>query len=148
MTWLVCPSTTAELKMLLYKQELVLLQNFEAKDAALALKMNKAQTEKTEVVATISECQTRLNTKRMVSHIGNLQGIFMLSDQSTDAILLGTQSTQEMDALVSKDAAIQKEFFDLMPLASPFHQPLLKIFKRKIKRVRKVSYYIYPKFRN
>ena len=63
----VCLPPTDELQVLLYNEELALLQNFEAKDAALSIKMNKAQSEKAEVVGAISDCQTRLKAKKKVN---------------------------------------------------------------------------------
>lgn len=47
---------------------------------------------------------------------------------------------QEVEAWQAKDAALQKEFLELVPPNSnQFHQALLKIFKRKIKRSKKVG---------
>jgi hypothetical protein len=62
----VWPSIAAENQMLLFHQEYGLLRNFEAKDNALAFKLNKSQTEKAEVVAAINDCQAKLNAKRKV----------------------------------------------------------------------------------
>ena len=56
-----------ELRMLLLFQELALLRNFEAKDTALAFRINKSTTEKAEVVAAITECQGKLLAKKKVS---------------------------------------------------------------------------------
>jgi hypothetical protein len=54
--------------MLLLVQELALLRNFEAKDRALALKLNKSQAEKADVVAAITDCQGKLLVKKKVRY--------------------------------------------------------------------------------
>jgi hypothetical protein len=46
---------------------------------------------------------------------------------------------QEVEAWQQKDAALQKEFLDLVPVSNQFNQQLMKIFKRKIKRNKKVG---------
>jgi hypothetical protein len=46
---------------------------------------------------------------------------------------------QEVETLMQRDAALQKEFLDLVPPSHPHHPALLKIFRRRIKRTKKAS---------
>lgn len=45
---------------------------------------------------------------------------------------------QEVESLLARDAGLQKEFLDLVPPSHPHHPALLKIFRRRIKRTKKV----------
>lgn len=46
---------------------------------------------------------------------------------------------QEVEGLLQRDAALQREFLELVPPSNPFHPQLFKIFKRRIKRSKKVG---------
>lgn len=71
--------------MLLLVQELALLRNFEAKDRALALKLNKSQAEKADVVAAITDCQGKLLVKKKVRWVRHPHDSVGHSTQASDA---------------------------------------------------------------
>jgi len=126
------------MKMLLLIQEVALLQNFESKDVALAFKLNKSQTEKAEVVAAVNDCQLKLAAKKKVSirinyGWGNHSQCLLIT-----VILSLCRDLQEVESWQGKEAAVQKEFLELVPPSSQFHSVLSKIFRRKIKRTKKV----------
>jgi len=98
----------ADLRMLVLYQELELLQNFEAKDQALTAKLEKAKIDKNVVRTSISDCQAKLSAKKA-----------------------------EIEVWEDQASAIQKEFYSLCPETHQFHQQLLKIFKRKVKKSKK-----------
>jgi hypothetical protein len=98
----------AELRLLTLFKELMLLSSFESKDKMLTNKLEKCQRDKGEVVANISDCHARLQT-----------------------------NSGELEVWVEKDKAIMEEFVKLVPVKNAFHEQLLKIFKRKIKRAKK-----------
>merc|ERR550537_549476 len=89
-------------------RELVLLRQFEAKDAGLAKKLANARTSKSAVVAEITECQTKLAAKK-----------------------------EEIARWNEKAKNIINEFNALVGETNQFHPQLLKIFKKKIKRAKK-----------
>eukprot|EP00520_Triparma_pacifica_P008872 CAMPEP_0118658690 /NCGR_PEP_ID=MMETSP0785-20121206/14707_1 /TAXON_ID=91992 /ORGANISM="Bolidomonas pacifica, Strain CCMP 1866" /LENGTH=1758 /DNA_ID=CAMNT_0006551733 /DNA_START=48 /DNA_END=5320 /DNA_ORIENTATION=- len=95
----------AELRMILLSKELKLLQDFEAKDKMLTSKLEKCQRDKAEVVASISDCHGRLETK-----------------------------SGDLEEWVAKEHEIMEEFKKIVPESNGFYEQLLKIFKRKIKR--------------
>ena len=98
----------AELRLLVLLQELNLLRTFEAKDAALAGKLDKFSREKGEVTANIRDCETRYTAKKA-----------------------------ELEVWQEKDASIGHEFDALVPESHSFRAQLAKIFRRKIKRSKK-----------
>ena len=95
----------AELRMLVLSKELKLLQDFEAKDKMLTNKLEKCQRDKAEVVASISDCHGRLETKGV-----------------------------DLEEWTAKEHEIMEEFKKIVPESNGFYEQLLKIFKRKIKR--------------
>jgi len=88
----------------------VLLREFETKDTALAVKMEKCRAEKDGVVTAISEFQEQLGTKR-----------------------------EEIAVWQEKDKLIVNEFNALVGEGNQFMPQLLKIFKKRIKRAKKRS---------
>ena len=98
----------AELRLLVLSEELHLLSDFEGKDKQLTSKLEKCQREKGEVVANISDCRNRLQSKK-----------------------------GELDVWMGKDKLIMDDFLKMAPENHSFHEQLLRIFKRKIKRARK-----------
>ncbi|GMH77149.1 hypothetical protein TrST_g4112 [Triparma strigata] len=100
----------AEMRLLVLFKELHLLQEFESKDKMLSTKLEKCQRDKAEVVANISDCFGRLQTK-----------------------------SAELEVWVEKDDLIMGEFLKVVPESNAFCDQLLKIFKRKIKRAKKRS---------
>jgi hypothetical protein len=99
---------SAELRLLILFKELLLLSSFENKDKMLTNKLEKCLRDKGEVVANISDCHSRLQT-----------------------------NSGELEVWVEKDQAIMEEFLKSVPEKNAFHDQLLKIFKKKIKRVKK-----------
>ena len=98
----------AELRLSILSKELKLLHDFEAKDKMLTNKLEKAQRDKAEVVASISDCHGRLETKSV-----------------------------DLENWVEKEHEIMEEFKKIVPESNGFFDQLLKIFKRKIKRAKK-----------
>jgi len=98
----------AELRLLVLGEELHLLNDFEGKDDMLANKLEKCQREKGEVVANISDCHSRLQSKKT-----------------------------ELGVWQHKDKLIMEEFLKFAPENHAFHEQLIRIFKRKIKRAKK-----------
>jgi hypothetical protein len=98
----------ADLRMITLYEELVLLREFETKDTALALKMEKCRGDKAGVVTAISEFQAQLATKR-----------------------------EEIGVWQEKDKTIMNEFDTLVGEGNQFMPQLLKIFKKRIKRAKK-----------
>lgn len=101
---------TAEMRMLTFFGELEMLKDFEKKDKLLSAKLEKANNEKASMATEISECHTKLEAKRA-----------------------------EIEVWQQKDKAIHSEFSDLVPESNALYPQLLKIFKRKIKRSKKVG---------
>lgn len=95
----------AELRLLVCFEEYLQLLQFESRDVALQQRQVRARTEKDEIRASISELQSRLQAKQV-----------------------------EMAAWEEKAAALLGDCMALVPTTHPFHEHLLKIFKRKIKR--------------
>ena len=100
----------AEMRLLVLHKELTLLMDFETKDNMLNSKLEKCQRDKGEVVANISNCHGKLQTKKA-----------------------------ELQVWVEKDKTIMEDFTALVPEKNNFHDQLLKIFKRKMKRAKKRS---------
>jgi hypothetical protein len=98
----------AEVRLLVALQEFEMLQGFEHRDVSMASKLDKCQREKGEVVANITEVQSRLKAKR-----------------------------EELVRCTEEDKEINDEFLSMVPQGHAFHQQLFKIFKRKIKRSKK-----------
>ena len=100
--------SAAALRVLLKSRELHLLNEFESKDKMLTTKIEKCQRDKAEVVASISDCSAKLQTKSI-----------------------------DLEEWMEKDVLIMEEFKGIVPQSNGFHDQLLKIFKRKIKRTKK-----------
>ncbi|CAM9684699.1 unnamed protein product [Scytosiphon promiscuus] len=98
----------AELKLLVLRQELEMLNQFDTKDRALSTKMDKQQHDKKEVVTAIAACKAKLSAAQAEAEAG--------------AVL---------------EAKVLSEFLALVPEASQFHEVLNKIFRKKIKRAKK-----------
>lgn len=97
-----------ELKLVVLFQEFVLLLTFEAKDSALQQKQLRCQREKTEIISTVSDCQTKLDSKLEV-----------------------------MKEFSDKAAMVLVELRETVSESNPFFDILNKIFKKKIKRAHK-----------
>ena len=76
----------------------------------MALKLENKHLEKSEIVSKVAECQDKL-----------------------------TQKKGEIERLLEKDKRIMVEFNAALGDNNKFHEVLLKIFKKKIKRARKSS---------
>jgi hypothetical protein len=98
----------AEQTLLLMRQELELLKQYDARDSALAKTLIRCSKDKAEVVAAVSDCNARLGAKRM-----------------------------EMEVWQEKESALLAEFKAVVPPSHPFYDPLHRIFRRKMKRSRK-----------
>ncbi|GBG26863.1 Echinoderm microtubule-associated protein-like 1 [Hondaea fermentalgiana] len=98
----------AELRQILLFREQQLLNEFEKKDHALSSKLDSCRQQKSEVLAEITSCQENLAAKKA-----------------------------ELAIWQEKDRVIFEEFHTLVGGdANPASAQLLKIFKRKIKRVK------------
>ena len=98
----------AELRLLLLLQELSLLQTFELKDTSLKIKLDKTRNDQRELDGDLGECLGRLAAKK---------GEHLL--------------------LVKAHEQLSADFKQIVPDSHSFVLPLLKAFKRKIKRVKK-----------
>merc|ERR1712054_139672 len=98
----------AEIRLLVLLQEYEMLQDFEYRDTAMATRLDKCQREKGEVVANVTEVQSRLKAKR-----------------------------EELARCKEQEKELHEEFIALVPPGHAYHQQLSKIFKRKIKRSKK-----------
>eukprot|EP01083_Nonionella_stella_P289690 985844_1 len=102
---------TTDMKLLTHYQELKILQEFGGREEELNKKLQKCRAEKAEVVVDLTECQDKLSAK-----------------------------LQEIQAWQEKDKRIMGEFNSIVGGdKSEFYVPLLKIFKRRIKRAKKKS---------
>jgi len=99
---------TTDMRMLVLYQELVLLKEFEKKDNMLAKKLEAKRIEKADIVAKIGECQERLAVKKT-----------------------------EIEGLLERDKAIVSEFNGIVGEQNKQYDALLKVFKKKIKRIKK-----------
>lgn len=95
----------AELRLLVCFEEYLQLLQFESRDVALQQRQVRARTEKAEIRGNITDLQARLQAKQV-----------------------------EMTAWEEKAAGLLGDCVHLVPTTHPFHEQLLKIFKRKIKR--------------
>ena len=102
--------TMARMRVLTLQDELILLKNFEKKDNLLTVKLEKCRTDKAQVVADIADSQDKLAAKKA-----------------------------EIDVWQEKDKFIINEFNSLVGESNQFYDPLLKIFKKRIKRSKKKS---------
>ncbi|CAM9788879.1 unnamed protein product, partial [Phaeothamnion confervicola] len=98
----------AELSLLVRRQEVDMLRQFDAQDAALAAQLERCTRDKAEVVAAVADCTRRLQAKRA-----------------------------EMDTASATSAAIAAEFAAAVPEVSPWHAVLLRILRRRAKRSRR-----------
>ena len=99
---------SAEMRMLTFFEELNLLKVFAKKDTQLANRLEKAKTQKSEIVNEIQKCRENMDLKK--TEIGNWQ---------------------------EKDKIIEGEFKALVPDSNQFRPILEKIYRRKIKRSKK-----------
>eukprot|EP00002_Diphylleia_rotans_P014287 TRINITY_DN2784_c0_g1_i6.p1 TRINITY_DN2784_c0_g1~~TRINITY_DN2784_c0_g1_i6.p1 ORF type:complete len:1834 (-),score=489.32 TRINITY_DN2784_c0_g1_i6:186-5687(-) len=99
---------TTDMKMLVLYQELVLLKEFELRDTELIKKLDAKKGEKADIVAKITECQEKLIAKKA-----------------------------EIERLLEKDKEVHEEFQSIVGEKDKLYEPLLKIFKKKIKRTKK-----------
>nr|KAJ3422153.1 Cilia- and flagella-associated protein 44 [Polyrhizophydium stewartii] len=95
----------ADIKLLLFYQEWVLLKEFEKYDTALAEKLSTKKAEKAEIDLKIAECQEKLAVKK-----------------------------SEIESVILKERQIQEEFQRLLGENNKNEEYLTKVFKRKIKR--------------
>ena len=93
-----------------FVQELSLLKDFESRDDALTTKLSRASREKHEASVALADCSSRLTAKK--------------ADQELWQV---------------KSQALASELYSIIPDGHQFHVPLLKIFRRKIKRSKKRS---------
>ena len=98
----------AEVRLLTLWQELKVLQGFEAKDVGLAEKLKKCVVDKAETAAQTVDTRSQIRAKK-----------------------------EELVRCRAAEAEVTKDFFNAVNPQHPFHLPLLKIFRRKIKRAKK-----------
>ena len=94
--------------MLTFFEELNLLKVFAKKDTQLSNRLEKAKTQKSEIVNEIQKCRENMDSKKA-----------------------------EIEAWQQKDKVIEGEFKALVPESNQFRPVLEKIYRRKIKRSRK-----------
>ena len=99
---------SADMKRLILYKELVLLKEFEKRDTELKRKMDNKLKEQSEVEGKISECLEKLQERK-----------------------------EEIERVIAKKEAVVKEFDGLVEESNSFREPLLKIFLRKIKRIKR-----------
>ena len=99
---------SAEMRMLTFFEELNLLKVFAKKDTQLSNRLEKAKTQKSEIVNEIQKCRENMDSKKT-----------------------------EIEAWQQKDKVIEGEFKALVPESNQFRPVLEKIYRRKIKRSRK-----------
>ena len=95
----------ADMKLLVLHEELLALNELEEKDEALLKKTTKCRHDKTGIMHEIKECQDKLSEKK-----------------------------GEIEQWQLEEASLQAEFTALVGENSPFQVPLLKIYKKKVKR--------------
>ena len=99
---------SADMKRLILYKELVLLKEFEKRDTELKRKLDNKLKEQSEVEGKISECLEKLQERK-----------------------------EEIERVIAKKEAVVKEFDGLVEESNSFREPLLKIFLRKIKRIKR-----------
>eukprot|EP00928_Gymnodinium_smaydae_P086447 TRINITY_DN7056_c0_g1_i3.p1 TRINITY_DN7056_c0_g1~~TRINITY_DN7056_c0_g1_i3.p1 ORF type:complete len:1947 (-),score=421.95 TRINITY_DN7056_c0_g1_i3:144-5984(-) len=95
----------ADLKLLVLFDELLTLNELEAKDEALLQKATKCRQDKAQIMHQIKECQDQLGEKKT-----------------------------EIEQWHTEEQSLQAEFTELVGETSPFLGALLKIYKKKVKR--------------
>eukprot|EP00928_Gymnodinium_smaydae_P086448 TRINITY_DN7056_c0_g1_i4.p1 TRINITY_DN7056_c0_g1~~TRINITY_DN7056_c0_g1_i4.p1 ORF type:complete len:1976 (-),score=403.36 TRINITY_DN7056_c0_g1_i4:144-5993(-) len=95
----------ADLKLLVLFDELLTLNELEAKDEALLQKATKCRQDKAQIMNQIKECQDQLGEKKT-----------------------------EIEQWHTEEQSLQAEFTELVGETSPFLGALLKIYKKKVKR--------------
>jgi WD40 repeat protein len=98
----------ADIKLQLLFKEWVLLKEFEQTDNVLAEKLNTKKSEKKELESKIAEYREKLLSKKV-----------------------------EIDAIIRQERNIQEEYRNLVGENNKNEEFLTKVFKRKIKRVKK-----------
>ena len=98
----------SELKMLTFFEELAFLRDNEKGENALMAKKEKKMIEKSEILQKVADCQDKLDLKRL-----------------------------DVEAMIARKAALVDKFTKSVPSSLPFHDQLLKILNRKIKRAKK-----------
>ncbi|KAK3285967.1 hypothetical protein CYMTET_6449 [Cymbomonas tetramitiformis] len=99
---------SADMKRLVLYQEYMLLKESEKRDNTLKQRLDSKLAERTDILSKISECQEKLEMKK-----------------------------DEVEKLMEKKKQIMAEFDHLVEDANTFREALLKIFNRKIKRIKK-----------
>mgnify|MGYP001188008898 CR=1 FL=1 len=99
---------SADMKRLILYKELVLLKEFEKRDTELKRKLDNKLKEQSEAEGKISECLEKLQERK-----------------------------EEIERVMAKKEAVVKEFDGLVEESNSFREPLLKIFLRKIKRIKR-----------
>jgi len=99
---------SADMKQLVLYQELVLLKEFEKRDNSLKVKLDNKNAEKTDILTKTQDCQDKLETKK-----------------------------EEVEKLLEKKAQIVSEFDHMVEDTNTFRDALMKVFNKKIKRVKK-----------
>mmetsp|Transcript_31350 Transcript_31350/g.43492 ORF Transcript_31350/g.43492 Transcript_31350/m.43492 type:complete len:486 (+) Transcript_31350:207-1664(+) len=99
---------SADMKRLVLYQEFMLLKESEKQDQMLKTRLDAKMSERTDILSKIAECQEKLEMKR-----------------------------EEVEKLMEKKKAVMGEFDTLVEESNVFREVLLKIFNRKIKRVKK-----------
>lgn len=100
----------AELRMLIMLKELSVLKKSETKDHTLMTKLNRACGEKHEASTALVECSSKMAGK-----------------------------TSDKEALQSKIQTVFSEFNAVVTDGHPFHGPLSKVFRRRIKKYKTQS---------
>ncbi|KAJ9448631.1 hypothetical protein DIPPA_70151 [Diplonema papillatum] len=96
----------ADMKILLLYRELVLLKEFKKRDEILTKKLEEHRNEKLEVTRKTTECQDRLNEKKV-----------------------------EIKQLLDRERSNMDEMLQLLrDLSQPIRDHLMKIFRKKVKR--------------
>lgn len=98
----------SEVRLLALLREYTLLQAFGVRDKSLAAKLDKCLRDKGETAAQTVEIRSQIKRK-----------------------------TTELSAAHASAADVAKDFLATVPPQHPFHEQLMKIFKRKIKRAKK-----------
>ena len=99
---------STDMKRLILYKELVLLKEFEKQDLNLKRKLENKVNEENDVQVKVNECQDKLQSKR-----------------------------EEIEKVMEKKAAVAQEVDGMVEETNSFREALLKIFLRKIKRIKR-----------
>eukprot|EP01012_Entosiphon_sulcatum_P026263 TRINITY_DN3167_c0_g1_i1.p1 TRINITY_DN3167_c0_g1~~TRINITY_DN3167_c0_g1_i1.p1 ORF type:complete len:1748 (+),score=500.61 TRINITY_DN3167_c0_g1_i1:141-5384(+) len=100
----------ADMKLLLLYRELMLLKDFKKRDQQLSKKLEDRRSEKADIMGKIQQCQEKLSDKKV-----------------------------EIERLLAREKQIMQEFNACIATSQQAQDALVKIFKKKIRRRKRVD---------